>query len=68
MMSAIVQHLVNESDINSGKMPILDHLFDDIRQLRNLSNGCSKLPEKLMMHRNQAYRQSTDHEATIKIS
>jgi len=42
----IAQHLVEESDFNFVKMHFLNHFSDHIRQLANLLNGSSELPEK----------------------
>jgi len=47
--SDIAQHLVDESDFNFVKMHLLNHFSDHIRQLGNLLNVSSELPEKAMM-------------------
>jgi len=43
--SEIAQHLVNKLDFNFVKMHLLNHVSDHIRQLGNLSNVSSELPE-----------------------
>jgi len=53
--SGIAQHLVDESDFNFVKMHLLNHFSNHIRQLGNLVNVSSELPEKGMMDRKQAY-------------
>jgi len=65
--SDIAQHLVDESDFNFVKMRHLNHFSDHIRQLGNLLNVRSELPEKAMMDLKQAYRQSNGHEANFQI-
>ena len=50
----IAQHLVDESDFNFVKMHLLNDSSDHIRQLGNLSNVSSELPEKAMMDPKQA--------------
>jgi len=65
--SEIAQHLVDESDFNFVKMHLLNHLSDHIRQLGNLLNVSSELPEKAMMDLKQAYQQSNHHEAAFQI-
>ena len=65
--SEIAQHLVDESDFNFVKMHLLNHFSDHIRQLGNLLNVSSELPEKAMMDLKQAYRQSNRHEAAFQI-
>jgi len=44
--SESAQYLVHESDFNFVKMHLLNHFSDHIRQLGNLSNISSELPEK----------------------
>jgi len=44
--SEIAQHLVDKSDFHLVKMHLLNHFSDHIRQLGNLLNVSSKLPEK----------------------
>jgi len=63
----IAPHLVDESDFNFVKMHLLNHLSDHIRQLGNLLNVSSELPEKAMMDLKQAYRQLNHHEAAFQI-
>jgi hypothetical protein len=65
--SEIAQHLVNESNFNFVKIHLLNHFSDHIRQLGNLLNLSSELPEKAMMDLKQAYRQSNGHEAAFQI-
>jgi len=65
--SEIAQHLVDESDFNFVKMHLLNHFSDHIRQLGNLLNVSSELPEKAMMDLKQANRQSNHHEAALQI-
>jgi len=65
--SEIAQHLVDESDFNFVKMHLLIHFSDHIRQLGNLSNVSTALPEKAMMDHKQAYRQSNRLEAAFQI-
>jgi hypothetical protein len=65
--SEIAQHLVDESDFNFVKMHLLNHFSDNIRQLGNLLNVSSKLPEKAMMDLKQAHQQSNRHEAPFQI-
>jgi hypothetical protein len=48
-------------------MHLLNHFSDHIRQVGNLLNIRSKLPEKAMMDLKQACRQSNRHEATFQI-
>jgi len=57
----IAQHLVDELDFNFVKMHLLNDFSDHIRQLGNLLNVSSELPENAMMDLKQAYRQSTRH-------
>ena len=45
----IAQHLVNESDLHYVKMHPLNHFSDHFRQLGNLLNASSELPEWAMM-------------------
>jgi len=47
--SQIAQHLVDQLDFNFGKMHLLNHFSDHIRQLGNHLNVSSKLPEEVMM-------------------
>jgi hypothetical protein len=65
--SEIAQHLVDKSDFNFVKMHLLNHFSDHIRQLGNLLNVSSELPEKAMMDHKQEYRQSNRHEAAFQI-
>jgi len=65
--SEIAQHLVDESDFNFVTMHLLNHFTDYIRQLGNLLNGYTELPEKAMMNIKQAYQQSNRHEAPFQI-
>ena len=67
MESEIAQHVVNELDFNFVKMHLLDHFSDHIRQLGNLLNVSSELPENAMMHPNPACRQSNRHEAAVQM-
>jgi hypothetical protein len=46
-------------------MHLLNHFSDHIRQLGNLLNVSSELPENAMMDFKQAYRQSNHHEAAF---
>jgi len=66
--SEIAHHLVDESDFNFVKMHLLNHFSDHIRQLGNLLNISSELPEKATMDLKQAYRQSNHPEAAFQIS
>jgi len=65
--SEIAQHLVDESDFSFLKMHLLNHLSDHIRQLGNLRNVSSELPENTMMDLKQAYRQLNRHETAVQI-
>jgi hypothetical protein len=65
--SEIAQHLVNELDFNFEKVNLLNHFSDHIRQLGNLVNVSSKLPEKAIMDNNIAYRRSNCHEIAFEI-
>jgi thiaminase len=65
--SEIAQHLVHELDFNFVKMHLLNHVSDHIRQLGNLLNVSSELPEKAMMDIKQVYLQSNRHEAPFQI-
>jgi len=65
--SEIAQHLFDESDFNFLTMHLLNHFSDHIRQLGNLLNVSSELPEKVMLDRKQAYQQSNRHEAACQI-
>jgi len=65
--SVMAQHLVDTSDFNFVKMHLLNHFSDHIRQLGNLLNVSSELPDKVMMDLKQAYRQSKRHEAALQI-
>jgi len=47
--SEIAPHLVDESDYHFGKMHLLNHFSDHIRQLGNLFNVSSELPETAIM-------------------
>jgi len=47
--SEIAHHLVDQSDFNFVKMHLLNHFSDHIRQLGNILNVSSELPEKAMM-------------------
>jgi hypothetical protein len=53
--SEIAQHRVDKSDFNIVKMHLLNHFSDHIRQLGNLLNVSSELPETAMMDRKEAY-------------
>jgi len=65
--SEIAQHLVDESDFNFVRMHLLNHFSDRIRQLGNLLNVSSDLPEKATIDLEQGYRQSNSHEAAFQI-
>ena len=65
--SEIEQHLVDESDFNFVKMHLLNQFSDHIRQLGNLLNISSELPENAVMDLEQAYQQSNLHDATFQI-
>jgi len=60
--SGIAHHLLEESDFNFATMQLQNHFSDHIRQLGNLSNVASELPDYWMMDFNQVYRQSNRHE------
>jgi len=64
----VAQHLVDESDFNFVKMHLLNHFSDHIRQLGNILNLSSELPEKAMMDVKQPHRQWNRHEAACQIS
>jgi hypothetical protein len=53
--SEIAQYLVDESDFQFVIMHLLNHSSDDIRQLGNLFNVSSELPETARMNLKQAY-------------
>jgi len=53
--SGIAQHLADESDFNFVKMHLLNHFSDHIRQLGNLLNVSSELPEEAMMDHKHVY-------------
>jgi hypothetical protein len=53
--SEVAQHLVDESDSNFVMMHLLNHFSEHIRQLGNLLNVSSELPEKVMMDLKLAY-------------
>jgi hypothetical protein len=63
----IAQHLVDKSVFNFVTMHLLIHFSDHIRQLGNLFNVSSELPEKAIMNLKQAYWQSNWHEAAFQI-
>jgi len=65
--SDIAQYLVDELDFDFAKMHLLNHFSDHIRQLGNLLNASSELPERAMMDLKQVYRQSNRHEAAFQI-
>jgi len=65
--SAIVQHYVYKFDFNFVKMQLLNYFSDHIRQLGNLLNASSKLPEWAMMDYKHAYEQSNRQETTFQI-
>jgi thiaminase len=67
IVSEIAQRLINKSDFNFVKMHRLNHFSDHIRQLGNLLNVSSELPEKVMMDLKQAFQQSNRHEAAFQI-
>jgi len=48
-------------------MHLLNHISDHIRQLSNLLNVSSELPEQAMMDVKQVYRQSNGHEAAFQM-
>jgi len=48
--SEIAHHVVDGSNFNFVKMRVLNHFSDDIRQLGNLLNISSELPEKETMN------------------
>jgi len=52
--SDIPQHLVHESDFNLVQEPFLNRFSDHIRQLCNLLNATSGLPEAAIIDRQQA--------------
>jgi len=52
LKSEIAQHLVDESDINFMKIPLLNQFSDHFHQLGNLFNVRSKLPENAMQDPN----------------
>jgi len=65
--SEIAQHLVDELDFTFVKMLLLNHFSDHIRQLGNLINVCSKLPEKAIIDLKQVYWQLDRLEAAFQI-
>jgi hypothetical protein len=67
IQSDIARHLVDESDFNFVKMHLLHHFSENIRQLGNILNRSSALPEKAMMDLKQVYQQSNCHEAAFQI-
>jgi len=48
-------------------MHLRNHFSDHIRQLGNLLNVSSELPDKAMMDHKEAYRHSDQHEAAFQI-
>jgi hypothetical protein len=65
--SEIAQHLVDKSDFKFVKMHLLNHFSHHIRQLGNLLNVSSELPDKAIMDLKQAYRQLNRREAAFQI-
>jgi len=66
--SEIAQHLVDKSDFNFVKLHFRNQFSDHIRQLGNILNVSSELPEKAMMDLIQAHRKLNHREATFQIS
>ena len=65
--SEIAQHLVDESDFNFVRLHLLNHFSDHIRQLGNLLNVRSEIPENATIDLKQGYRQLNGHEAAFQI-
>jgi len=63
----IAQHLADELDFNYVTIHLLNHFSDHIRQVGNLFNVCSKLPEQSMRDLKQAYQQLDRYEAACLI-
>jgi hypothetical protein len=63
--SEIAKHLVDKSDFNCVKMHLLNHFSDHIRQVGNLLNVNSELPERAMMEFKQSHQQSNLHQAAF---
>jgi len=61
------QHLVDKSDFDCVKMHLVNQYSDHIRQLGDLLNASSELPERAIREIEQAYRQSNHHEAAFRV-
>jgi len=64
--SEIKQHLVDQTDFSLVKMDFLNRSSYHIRQLGNLLNASSELPDRAMMDLKQAYRRANRHEAAFR--
>jgi len=62
----MAQHLVHVMDFNFIQMHFLNHFDDYSRQLGNLFNASSELPERAMMNLKIVYWQSNRHETTFQ--
>jgi len=65
--SDIALQPVEKSDINLGKIHILNHFSDHIWHLGYLLNISSYLLQNLMVESEQAYRQLNHHDAALQI-
>jgi len=65
--SEIEKHHVNVSHFNCLRMHLLNHFIEHIRQLGNLLNASSELPEWAIMDSKLVYRPSNDHQPAIQI-
>jgi len=65
--SEIPQHLGDKLDFDFVKMRLLNHFSDHIRQLGNLLNTSSELPEGAIMDYEQDYRHPDCQKAIFQI-